>query len=299
MRALAKNPANRYQTADEFRADLERARLGQDVLATPLMPPGGDATQVISRPQATAVLPPQESAPGSGRKVWLGVLIGFIVVAVLGGAGYLLAQGLLGNNDDTTTPFPVANVIGFTQERATQELEDAGLKVEPEVQGESTRSSPVASSTRTPSPGTIVDPGSTVIITIAKAPPPVVVPTFTGLTLGDAQTLATENHLVLVPTEGQSDTVPVGSVISQDPPPGEEVAAGDRDRDRRVGPARYGGRDRCHVPLVRLGEVRAPGARLGRPSSAGPRRSSRSARTRTGSRSRIRPPAPWSTSGAR
>ena len=40
MRALAKNPANRYQTADEFRADLERARLGQDVLATPLMPPG-------------------------------------------------------------------------------------------------------------------------------------------------------------------------------------------------------------------------------------------------------------------
>ena len=26
MRALAKNPANRYQTADEFRADLERAR---------------------------------------------------------------------------------------------------------------------------------------------------------------------------------------------------------------------------------------------------------------------------------
>ena len=56
MRALAKNPANRYQTADEFRADLERARLGQDVLATPLMPPGEDATQVISRPQATAVL---------------------------------------------------------------------------------------------------------------------------------------------------------------------------------------------------------------------------------------------------
>jgi serine/threonine-protein kinase len=49
MRALAKNPANRYQTADEFRADLERARLGQDVLATPLMPPGEDATQVISR----------------------------------------------------------------------------------------------------------------------------------------------------------------------------------------------------------------------------------------------------------
>ena len=157
MRALAKNPANRYQTADEFRADLERARLGQDVLATPLMPPGDDATQVISRPQATAVLPPQEPAPGSGRKVWLGVLIGFIVVAVLGGAGYLLAQGLLGNNDDTTTPFPVANVIGFTQERATQELEDAGLKVEPKFKViDSVKPGRVID--QDPVPGTIVDP---------------------------------------------------------------------------------------------------------------------------------------------
>ena len=103
MRALAKNPANRYQTADDFRADLERARLGQDVHATPLMPPVADATQVINRPQQTAVLPPQEAPPGSGRKVWLGVLIGIIAVAVLAGGGYLLAKGRSGNKD---TPRP-------------------------------------------------------------------------------------------------------------------------------------------------------------------------------------------------
>ena len=68
MRALAKNPANRYQTADEFRADLEAARLGQDVLATPLMPPGDDATTVTSRPQATAVLPPQSRRPAAAAR---------------------------------------------------------------------------------------------------------------------------------------------------------------------------------------------------------------------------------------
>jgi hypothetical protein len=119
----------------------------------------------------------------------------------------------------------VANVIGFTQERATQELEDAGLQVDPRFKViDSVKPGRVID--QDPVPGTIVDPESTVIITIAKAPPPVVVPTFTGLTLGDAQTLATENHLVLVPTEGQSDTVPVGSVISQDPPPGGEVPQG-------------------------------------------------------------------------
>jgi serine/threonine-protein kinase len=156
------------------------------------------------------------------------VLIGIIVVAILAGAGYLLAQGLLGNNDDSKDPFPVANVVGFTQEHATQELEDAGLEVDPKFKVSEAKPGRVIE--QDPVPGTIVDPGSTVTIFIAKAPPPVVVPTFTGLPLGDAQTLATENHLVLVPTEGQSDTVPVGSVISQDPQPGEEVDQGSECR---------------------------------------------------------------------
>src|SRR5215211_3377458 len=58
MRALSKNPANRYQTGQEFAEDLERARTGGEVKATPLLPVGGEATQVISRPQPTSVLPP-------------------------------------------------------------------------------------------------------------------------------------------------------------------------------------------------------------------------------------------------
>jgi beta-lactam-binding protein with PASTA domain/predicted Ser/Thr protein kinase len=225
MRALAKNPANRYQTADEFRADLERARLGQDVLATPLMPAGEDATQVISRPRATSILPPQESPARNGRTVWFGVLIGFIVVAVLAGAGYLLAQGLLGNNDDTTTPVPVPNVIGFTQDRAVDEITAANL--EPKVE---TRVSDTVKPGRVveqdPVAGTPRAPGSTVTIFVAKAPPTVEVPTFTGLTLEAAQALADENDLVLRLTDSVSDTVPVGSIVSQDPLPGAELEQG-------------------------------------------------------------------------
>jgi eukaryotic-like serine/threonine-protein kinase len=225
MRALAKNPANRYQTADEFRADLERARLGQDVLATPLMPAGSDATQVISRPQTTSVLPPQEPPPGSGRKVWLGVLIGVLVVAALAGGGYLLAQGLLANNDDTTTPVPVPSVIDFTQDRAVQAITDANLKPELKFRVSDT-AKPGRVVDQDPVAGTSLAPGSTVTLFIAKAPPSVVVPTFTDLTLEAAQALALENHLVLKPTDDVSDTVPVGSIISQDPPPGQEVPQG-------------------------------------------------------------------------
>ena len=54
MKALSKNPSNRYQTAEEFSADLARVIAGQEVEATPLMPAAiGDATQVISRPRPT------------------------------------------------------------------------------------------------------------------------------------------------------------------------------------------------------------------------------------------------------
>ena len=68
MRALAKNPANRYQSAREFAEDLERVRTGQEVQATPLLAAGAAATQVISRPQATSVLPPREEPPGRGAR---------------------------------------------------------------------------------------------------------------------------------------------------------------------------------------------------------------------------------------
>ena len=37
MKALSKNPTNRYQTADEFAADLDRVVKGQEVEATPLL----------------------------------------------------------------------------------------------------------------------------------------------------------------------------------------------------------------------------------------------------------------------
>ncbi len=224
MRSLAKNPANRYQTADEFRADLERARQGQQVLATPLLPVGAEATQVINRPQ-TAVLPPQDPPPGSGKRVWLGVLIGILAVAVLAGGGYVLANSLLGDNDETPQTVGVPRLIGFSLERATSELEDVGLEVDVKTRVSDTAK--VGSVVeQDPLAQTQVEVGSTVTIWVAKQPPLVPVPVFTGLTLAEAQSLALQVGVNLVPTEQLSTTVPVGTIISQDPAAGTEVPKG-------------------------------------------------------------------------
>jgi serine/threonine-protein kinase len=229
MRSLAKNAANRYQTADEFRADLERSRQGQDVQATPLLPVGAEATQVIHRPE-TAVLPPHEPPRGSGRRVWLGVLIGILAVAVLAGGGYLLASSLLGDNDETPQTVRVPRLIGFTQERATSELDAVDLKVEVKFRVSDTQKVGDVID-QDPPAQTQVDVGSTVTIWVAKEPPLVLVPVFTDLTLADAQTLALQVGVELVPTEEVSETVPVGTIISQDPAPGTEVP---KDSDVQV-----------------------------------------------------------------
>jgi serine/threonine-protein kinase len=60
LKAMAKRPEDRYQTAAEFRADLVRARTGQRTTAGPAA--AGAATAAM----ATTVLPPLGGYPGAG-----------------------------------------------------------------------------------------------------------------------------------------------------------------------------------------------------------------------------------------
>ncbi len=107
MRALSKNPANRYQTGQEFADDLERVRTGGQVMATPLLPAAGEATQVISRPQPTSVLPPQQDEPGSSRKAWAGALIAILIMALLAAGAYLVVTMLTDDGQGDSSRCPI------------------------------------------------------------------------------------------------------------------------------------------------------------------------------------------------
>ncbi len=221
MKAMSKNPDNRYQDADEMRADLERVRIGQTVQATPLLPDSAPTERIAPSGPPTAVLPP--SPPGERRRWWVPALIVLLILAVLGGGLYLLASSLLSTN---TTSVTVPNVEGSTEEAATRDLTGLGFRVEPVTQVTSDPSKVGIVLKQTPAAGTLLAEGETVTITVGKAPRQVEVPNVVGKTEEEATATIVEADLKVGDVSPQEDPAPAGQVIDQFPPAGQSVDKG-------------------------------------------------------------------------
>jgi eukaryotic-like serine/threonine-protein kinase len=220
MKAMAKNPDNRYQDAEEMKADLERARLGQGVQATPLLPESARTQRIAPAGPPTAVLPPAAPEDGGRRRWWIPALIILLILAVLGGGLYLLASSLLSTNTDSVN---VPDVRGFTEEAATRTLRDAGFEVTPEFQVTTDQGKIGEVIEQSPDAGSLLAKGETVTITVGKRPAQVEVPRLAGLTQDEAVAALEGAHLALGATSTQPSEEPDGTVVSQDPLPGERV----------------------------------------------------------------------------
>jgi serine/threonine-protein kinase len=212
LKAMAKNPVNRYQSADEMREDLLRAAAGEPVLATPFLPQPD--TNVV--PAAGLRLPEERRPRGPLVALFGAVLIGVAVLVAF------LVKGVLGNDSGLIgTP----NVIGISQQDATLRLADEGLQV-----GEVTmKFDPKPAGTvvgQSPEAGFLVGKGGSVDLTVSKGLEQTIVPQIIGQSQEEAVAALKEAKLVIGQIITRDVNLPTGQVLAMQPPPGTQVAAG-------------------------------------------------------------------------
>ncbi len=122
MKAMAKNPGNRYQTAGEMRDDLLRAAAGKPVRATPIL---SAADTTLLTPAATTMVLGTTPPPPVRRRGWGYVALALATLVVFVGS-LLFVRSLIGG---PTKRIATPDLTGMTVADATAALQDVGLKL--------------------------------------------------------------------------------------------------------------------------------------------------------------------------
>lgn len=194
MKALAKNPAMRYQSAREMKTDLLGLRGG--------VPAPAVATAAVATAAAKANKPSHTLA-----WVTVGVLSVVAIVAVL---AILLSSG-------GTKTVTVPNIVGLTEAQARQALDNVGLKMETQnayAQSEIQKAGEIAA--QDPAQGATLDEGSTVTATVIVE---MRMPDVVGLGQADAVYTLNRQYITKIEVSSTSvlDPTKIGTVLSQSP----------------------------------------------------------------------------------
>jgi serine/threonine-protein kinase len=231
LKALSKNPANRYQSAAEMRNDLLRALAGQRVEATPVM--GDD--------EKTTILGATPSGYGSDdawddeadrrrkRNRVIAAVVGALVLI-----GAVVGIALLVNSGDEEPPPETAaqvtvppGLVGATEAEARTAIEGAGLAVAAEVTPQQVADEAQVGRVldTDPDSGAQVAEGSEVALTVGVAPDTVTVPQVVDLDEDRARTaLENAGFTGSVNTDQVDGLAEEGTVTAVDPEEGTAVA---------------------------------------------------------------------------
>ena len=187
LKALAKDPDDRYQSARDMKADISRLLSGQQTdaqQATAVVPVGVAAVAADAYDDPTRVVGPPPVAPPEGpeedfeeeepekSRVGLAILIGALIVVALGLGGWALYRML---SPTTIETVEVPSVTTYTEQQAREQLVARNLQVEvKKVNGDEETKGTVTE--QDPAANTVVQVGSTVIITLNDGPKSATIP---------------------------------------------------------------------------------------------------------------------------
>jgi eukaryotic-like serine/threonine-protein kinase len=241
LKLLAKDPINRYPSAEDLRTDLRAfldgkpvGALGAAAVGAMVGAAGGaagvaaaEATQAIP---ATAVAGAPVVGPPTGvepayqgpleepPRKRSGAFIALLILLLLLLAGVLVILGLQLSRD-TTAQVTVPDVTSLNVDEAQRRLVAEGFEVDVRVQ-ENNEFPPGIVFDQSPRGGTNADEGSTVILRVSAGLGEAQVPNVVGRSESAARSLLENAGFEVVADEQSSGDVPAGQVISQDPAAG-------------------------------------------------------------------------------
>jgi len=248
LRALAKDPSERYQGADEMDADLARVLEGLPVdpetetAATAVLSGSGvlatAPTSVLTKPTVAAprTVPPgagppagyygYEGPPRRRRPIWPWVLSILLLLAAGGAAWFAYTK--IQDQLDANAPVAVPPVAGIKESLAVDKIRGAGL-VPQVARAFSDEVEKGVVIDQSPAAGEKVAPHSNVDITVSKGKETVTVPSVIGKNRDDA--ISTLVNAGLDPRAFPvASSKPVDTVTGQDPPAGKVIEKGSRVR---------------------------------------------------------------------
>jgi beta-lactam-binding protein with PASTA domain/predicted Ser/Thr protein kinase len=241
LKAMSKNPANRYQSAADMRNDLMRAVAGQRVEATPVMGENEKTTLLAATPGGYGYDGGHDGDDGhwddedddARRKRRNRVIAIVTVVAlVLVGGAIALAVSLGGGDDGgnttrtpTATQVTVPNVVNVAEADARSRLEQAGLAVGTVTPQPSPAQQKGLVLSTNPAGGAKADKGAKVDLAVGAGPNTLAIPAVVGLTADEARdNLRGAGFTGNINTDQTDSLEPEGQVIAVDPGQGTQAA---------------------------------------------------------------------------
>lgn len=232
LKAMAKNPANRYQSAAEMRTDLIRVLGGQKPQA-PMVMTEEDRTTILGSadpaPRTYRTVERNdgdgepESDSGRSRRLWIGIGAAALVVVLVAMFWVLIGPG------SRAEQVAIPDLANQPAQQARDNLEQLGFNVatQHKPDGKVANGNVVATQ---PLGGARVDKGSTVTLQVSTGPQQVPVPQLAKLSQEQAEKNLNAAGLVLDSRIEREPSSPEDKdkVIAQTPNSGAKIDAGSK-----------------------------------------------------------------------